>query len=72
MSALTDLQTSVAALNTSVSNELAAISSKLSGLGDSVAAADVEAAVTQLNTLKSNLDAETAALTGPPPAPPAA
>lgn len=62
MSAVTDLQVSVAALNTSVSNEIAAIQTALANDPDGPA---IEAVVAQLGTLKSNLDAETAALTAP-------
>lgn len=72
MAALADLQTAVSNLSTSVSNELAAIAAKLSAAGDSVSSDDVEAAVASLNTLKANLDAETATLVPAPPAPPAA
>ena len=68
MAAIDDLKSAVADLGTSISNELAAISAKLSnptGASD----ADVEAVVAQINTLKSQVDAETATLTGPAPAP---
>jgi predicted nucleic acid-binding Zn-ribbon protein len=62
MAAIDDLKKSVADLNTSFSNELDAISTKLSSGGTSDA--DVEAVVAQIDALKEKVDAETTALTG--------
>ena len=64
--ALDDLKTAVSGLNTSISAEIAAIQAKLAGFNGAVPAADAEAIVTQLGTLKSTIDTETAALTSPP------
>jgi len=69
VAAIDDLKSAVAALNTSVSAEIAAVSAKLAGFAGDVPAADAEAIVTQLNTLKSTVDAETTTLTGPPSGP---
>lgn len=75
MSALADLQKAVSDLNTSVSSEIAAVTAALQAAAatnnGSVAASDVEAAVTQLQTIKANLDSETSTLVPAPPAPPA-
>jgi flagellar hook-associated protein FlgK len=65
MSALQDLQASVARANTSLAAELKAIADKLASFGDDVKASDVEAAVAQINTLSDQLDAETAQLQPP-------
>jgi hypothetical protein len=64
MAAIDDLRNKVAELGTSVSNELAAISAKLSTPGGT-SDEDIEAVVAQLDTLKGQIDAETAALTAP-------
>jgi len=73
MSALTDLQAAVAALGTSTSNEIAAVTAAISASqganNGAVAATDAEAIVLQLETLKANLDAETTALTPATPSP---
>ena len=69
MTATDDLKAAVAALNTSVSNEIAAITAKLSTASGDVSAADAEGVVSQLTALKTTLDTETAALTGSVPAP---
>lgn len=71
MSAIDDLRTAVTELNTSVSNEIAAIAAAIkaasSGSTDgSVSASDVESFVIQINTAKATLDAETAVLTATP------
>ena len=66
MSALTDLHDAVARLNASTSAELSAIAAKLASLpAGSVSDAEVAAVVTQLNSVASSLDAETAALAPP-------
>jgi len=69
MAAIDDLKAAVTKLNTSVSNELAAISAKLSVPSNE---ADVAAAATAINDLAAKLDAETAVLTAPAPEPPPA
>lgn len=58
-----DLKGAVNQLNTSVSNELTAIANKLAGVG-SVSDADVESAVSSIQAVAAQLDAETAVLTG--------
>jgi uncharacterized protein YoxC len=69
MAAIDDLKTAVTNLNTSFSAELAAITAKLGGFAGAVPAADAEAVVTSLSDLQKKIDAETAALTGPPAGP---
>lgn len=75
MAAIDDLKAAVAALNTSISAEIAAIAAAIAaaaaGNAGSVAAADAEAIVTQLGTLKTTIDTETAKLApvAPPPGP---
>lgn len=65
MAAIDDLKGAVANLGTSVSNELAAISTKLSGITTGgTSDADIEAVVTQIDNLQATVDAETATLTG--------
>jgi ABC-type transporter Mla subunit MlaD len=61
MSALSD---AVARITTSVQTEIAAVIAALNQTPP-----DVSAAVDQLNRLSDNLDAETAAVTPPPPTP---
>jgi ABC-type transporter Mla subunit MlaD len=61
MSALSD---AVARITTSVQTEIAAVIAALNQTPP-----DVTAAVDQLNRLSDNLDAETAAVTPPPPTP---
>lgn len=63
VSVLDDLKGAVSALNTSVSAELAAIAARLGNSG-SVSDADVEAAVSSIQGVVAQLDAETAVLTG--------
>lgn len=58
MSDVQNLTAAVKRLNDSTKAELAAIAAKLSGDNP-----DIAAAVTQINTLSDQLDAETAALT---------
>jgi hypothetical protein len=69
MDALADLKAAVANLNASVSNEISAVTTAIqtaqTNNAGAVSATDAEAIVTQLGTLKSTLDAETAALTTP-------
>lgn len=68
VAALDDLKGAVADLGTSISNELAAVTAKLSnpsGTSD----ADIQAVVGQLKNLKVQVDAETATLTAPAAAP---
>lgn len=67
MSAQDDLNAALARLAASTSAELKAISDKLSSLGDSVTAADVEAAVASINAVSDSLDKEAADLAPPPP-----
>ena len=67
MSALSDLQTAVTNLVTASNAEIAAITTELQSKGDDVTAADVEAAVTQINQVTTNLQTETASLAPPPP-----
>jgi hypothetical protein len=70
MSALTDLQKAVSDLNASFTAELAAINAKLAGIASGTSDADIASVITDLTTLKNNIDAETAALTTvPTPAP---
>jgi len=73
MSALSDLQTAVTNLGTSISNEISAVTAAIAASqaanAGSVAAADAEAVVTSLTNLKATVDAETAALAPPAPAP---
>ena len=69
LAAIDDLKTAINNVNTSVSNEIAAVSAKLASLGGGISDADAEALVTQLNTIKTNLDNETATLTGTTPPP---
>ena len=64
MAALDDLKAAYTRLSTSATAELKAISDKLTALGDSVSAADVEAAATAINQVADSLDAETKTLTG--------
>jgi predicted nucleic acid-binding Zn-ribbon protein len=75
MAALDDLKSEITALNTSVSAEInaatTAIQNAVAANNGSVSAADAEAIVTQLKQTQATLDAETAALTTPTPAPPA-
>jgi len=72
LSALTDLQSSVANLGTSISNEISAVKASIAASAannnGSVSAADVEAVVGQLTNLQQTVDAETAAL-APQPSP---
>lgn len=68
MASIDDLKTAVARLATSTSTELKAIADKLSQPNPD--AADVAAAAATLNGLSDKLDAETALLTGLPPAGP--
>lgn len=71
MTALTDLQTAVSNLNTSVSDEIAAVITRLAQIPTGgTADADIAAVVSQLTTTKATLDAETAALASPPVVPP--
>ena len=76
LAAIDDLKAAVAGLGTSISAEItaatAAITAAQTANAGAVPAADAEAIVTQLNTLKATVDAETAALTAPAPEPPAA
>lgn len=71
MAAIDDLKTAVAGLGTSISAEItaatAAITAAQAANNGAVSAADAEAVVAQLNALKDTVDAETAALTAPPP-----
>ncbi len=63
MDALTDLQTAVGNLGTSITAEILAAEEALTAAlakPGGVAAADVEAVVTQLATLRGTVDAETA------------
>jgi predicted nucleic acid-binding Zn-ribbon protein len=62
MAAIDDLKNSVAALGTSISSELAAISAKLSN--PETSDADIEAVVSQIDALKTQVDTETATLAG--------
>jgi hypothetical protein len=68
MAAIDDLKGAVGGLGTSISNELAAIAAKLASIpAGGTSDADVATVVTQINTLKDQVDAETATLTGPAP-----
>jgi len=74
VTALDDLKKAVSDLSASTSAEIAAVQARLSAAGGDVPAAEAEAIVAQLGTLKTTLDNETAALTGtapqaPPPGP---
>lgn len=71
MAAIDDLKAAVARLGTSTSAEIKAVSDKLSTLGGGASDADIEAAVTSLNSISDNLDAETATLAAPVVPPPA-
>lgn len=66
MAAIDDLKAAIAALNTSVSDEIAAVSAKIASFAGAVPAADAETIVSQLNTLKQTVDNETAAISGTP------
>lgn len=72
--ALADLKAAVARVGTSASTEIKAVADALAAAKQpdgSVSAADVENAVSSLNTAADTLDAETASLAtpAPPPAP---
>lgn len=77
MAAIDDLKTSVANLGTSISEELDAISTKLSSIptgGPGTSDDEIEAVVAQIDSLKTKVDQETATLSGtagttPVPAP---
>jgi predicted nucleic acid-binding Zn-ribbon protein len=65
MAAIDDLKTAVANLGNSITNELEAISNRLSSLQPTGASdAEVEAVVQQLDALRDKVDAETATLSG--------
>jgi hypothetical protein len=72
MSALSDLQTAVTNLGTSISSEIAAVTAAIQASQNAnsgaVSATDAEAVVASLQNLQKTVDAETAALT-PAPAP---
>ena len=74
MAALDDLKQAVTDLNTSVSNEIAAVVAAIqaaqAGGDGSVSQVDAEGIVTQLQQTKATLDAETTALATPAPPPP--
>ncbi len=72
MAAIDDIKTAVAALNTSVTKEITAVTTAIAAAKQpdgSISAADAEAIVTQLGAVKATLDTETAALTPAPPTP---
>jgi hypothetical protein len=73
MSALTDLQDAVGALTSSISAEIADVTTALARIptGGGTADADIEAVVAKLQALKAQVDAESAVLVPPPPPPPA-
>ena len=68
MSALTDLQAAVAAVNTAVSNAVTEIQKLAQQIGTNTDDPDVEAAATQINTLATNL--QSAVDAAQPPATP--
>lgn len=71
VSALSDIQSGLSRLNTSISNEIQAAATAITNAvaeSGAVSASDAEAIAAQLNAAAQKLDDETATLTQTPPA----